>query len=562
MSSPSEKKRTYASNAILYAIFVAGAVVLVNLISTRYFGRVDLTEKKVFTLSQPSRDLVKKMDDYLTVKAFISEELPPDLKTLSTYVRDLVDEYKSSSNGKFRWEAVIDRSSDKNWPEEEKKKLDEEARRCKVQKFQLPSMHGSKFELGTYYLGLCLQYHDKVESIPQIGRPEGLEYQVTSLIKKMTVKKKKIAFTTGHGESDPNQGFQSFKRDLEQEYDLTTVNPSTGEIAADVDAIIVGGPKQAIDEKGQREIDRFIMTGKGAVILSDGMVVSQPSGMNGMQMGQMAQVRMAQSNDSGLSKLLDGYGFKVGTDFVMDREAAVTGAVDVGGGRLLPLTAPVFLGAAVEQALDLPVVSGIRAVVFPYASSVTLTGPLADGKVPANGKLWKVAASGPTAWKHEGFFVVTPEALQKLQDSKTHGPFGLAYAYQGPLKSAFVQSPAAAVSAADSKQPLAESAKPVRLVVVGDSDFASDEYMQLVQHLRYFAAGAQLLYNAIGWTVEDEALIPLRGKTMDSRPLTVSSEGTLSAYRWVNVLGLPLLFCLFGVLRWRLRNTNRANQKL
>ena len=216
------KKRTYASNALLYALFVIGAVVVVNLLSTRVFGRIDLTEHKVYTLSQPSKDLVKKLPDYMTVKAFMSKDLPPELKTVSRYVRDLIDEYKTSSNGKFRWEA-IDPGTDK--------KLEEEANRCKVQKLQIQVLRNQKFELGQYYLGLCLEYGSQVESIPQVARAEGLEYQISSLIKKMTTKKKKVAFTNGHGEADTNQGFQALKGDLEQEFEITTVNPSQAEIA-------------------------------------------------------------------------------------------------------------------------------------------------------------------------------------------------------------------------------------------------------------------------------------------------------------------------------------------
>src|SRR5208283_1151238 len=212
MSPSSSQKRAYASNAILYALFVVGVVVLINLIGTRFFGRLDLTENKVYTLSQPSRDLVKTLPDFLTVKAFISSDLPPEIKTLSRYVRDMVDEYRTSSNGKFRWEAVPD--SDKN--------IDQDATHCKVDKIQIQVLRGTKFEMGSYYLGLCFLYGDKMESIPQISRAEGLEFEISSLIKKLTVKKKKIAFTTGHGESDTNQGFRALKQVLEQEYDLTT----------------------------------------------------------------------------------------------------------------------------------------------------------------------------------------------------------------------------------------------------------------------------------------------------------------------------------------------------
>jgi len=307
MSPSSSQKRAYASNAILYALFVVGVVVLINLIGTRFFGRLDLTENKVYTLSQPSRDLVKTLPDFLTVKAFISSDLPPEIKTLSRYVRDMVDEYRTSSNGKFRWEAVPD--SDKN--------IDQDATHCKVDKIQIQVLRGTKFEMGSYYLGLCFLYGDKMESIPQISRAEGLEFEISSLIKKLTVKKKKIAFTTGHGESDTNQGFRALKQVLEQEYDLTTVNPSTAEIAADVDGLVVGGPKQALDEKGQREIDRFLMTGRGAVILDDGMAVSSPQQFAQSGMGQ---IKMVQTNQTGLDKVLEPYGFKVGQNVIADNE--------------------------------------------------------------------------------------------------------------------------------------------------------------------------------------------------------------------------------------------------
>src|SRR5512134_2377572 len=100
--SISSKKRSYASNALLYAFFVAGALVLVNLIGTRLFRRLDLTEKSIYTLSQPSKELVKKLDDPLIVKAYISKDLPPEIKRLSRDVRDKLDDFKNASNGRFR----------------------------------------------------------------------------------------------------------------------------------------------------------------------------------------------------------------------------------------------------------------------------------------------------------------------------------------------------------------------------------------------------------------------------------------------------------------------------
>jgi ABC-type uncharacterized transport system involved in gliding motility auxiliary subunit len=234
--------------------------------------------------------------------------------------------------------------------------------------------------------------------------------------------------------------------------------------------------------------------------------------------------------------------------------------MDMGAGRRALLTSPAFVGAATEKAEGLSVLEGIRGIVFPYASPIELTGPLANNNVPAGGKLQKLASSSQASYLHSGFAMVSPE-MKFEATGKAQKPYAFGYAYQGPLKSAFVAAPAAAVSAAD-KQPLAESQRPVRLVVVGNAAFASDEWIQLARFMPVFAAGAQLLYNAIGWTVEDEALIPLRSKTMDSRQLPPVSERKATVIQWVNILGLPVAFCLFGVVRWRIRRSNRLNQKL
>ena len=99
-------------------------------------------------------------------------------------------------------------------------------------------------------------------------------------------------------------------------------------------------------------------------------------------------------------------------------------------------------------------------------------------------------------------------------------------------------------------------------MVLGDSDFANDEYMQLARYLSFYGAGAQLLFNAINWTVEDEALAPLRLKTVIPRPVQVKSEASAAALQWGNVLGLPLAFCAFGVLRWRVRQSRRQGTRL
>ena len=544
-----KRKRSYASNATVYALFTIGAIVLVNLIATRVFGRLDLTQNGIYTLSRASKELVRNLPDPLTIKAYISKDLPPELMTVSRYTRDLMDEYRSASKGKVRFEA-FDPSADK--------KIEDEATACKVAKLQVQVMRQQKFEVSQEYLGLCLEYNGQSEAIPQVTMAEGLEYQMTSLIKRMSQKKRKVAFTTGHNESDTSQGFTFLKQFLDQEFDITSVNPSAAAIGDDVDAIVVGGPKQAIDDKGLKELDAFLMKGKGAIFLVDGMAMSAPQGnMGGMQ------PKIGQPNNTGLGPLLDKYGFKIDEDFVLDKKQSAPGLVDYGGRKMLA-SLPVFVATETPEVSDkdFSVLSGITAIIFPFGSSVTLVGPLASGKPAAPGaRLWTLARTSPEAWKQTGFFFFSPGT--KTEEGKEKGSFAMGYAYQGPLRSAYAPATAPGMSTPDQPgTPPSESKKPVRLVVVGDSDFANDEYLQAARFVPAYQNGAHMLFNAIGWTLEDETLTEVRTKSVASRPLRPDADAKAGVYKAVNVAGVPLLFIGFGLLRWRVRRGQRQQQKL
>jgi ABC-type uncharacterized transport system involved in gliding motility auxiliary subunit len=553
-SKMDKRKRSYASNATMYALFAIGAVVLVNLIGTRVFGRLDLTENGIYTLSPASKELVRALPDPLTVKAYITKDLPPELVSVSRYVRDLLDEYKTASKGKLRFEAYDPKAD---------KAIEDAANNCKVAKLQIQVMRDQKFEVSQDYLGLCLEYNGKSEAIPQITQAEGLEYMVTSLIKRMTQKKRKVAFATGKGESDINQGFTFLKQFLEQEYDVTTANPSTTPIPPDVDALVVGGPKQPYDDKGRHEIDAFLMRGKGAVILDDGMAMNSPQG-NMPELQQM-QPKIGQPNPTELNPLLEKYGFKVAENFVFDRKHDAPGLLDFGGRKMLA-SEPFFLVTEPDDIVDkdFSVMAGITTVIFPFGSSVDLVGPLASGKPTQPGaRLWVLARSSPDSWKQTGFFFFSPGS--RVEEGKDKSSSVLGYAYEGVLKSAY--PPAAPAPGMSTPEPTpatppSESKRPVRLVVIGNSNFANDEYLQVARMVPTYQNGAELLFNAISWTIEDETLTAVRTKSVASRPLHADADDQALRAKVINIAGVPIAFILFGLGRWRLRRASRLQQKL
>jgi gliding-associated putative ABC transporter substrate-binding component GldG len=529
------------ANAIAQLLFVVGILTAVNIVAVRFFGRLDLTEDKVYTLSQASKDLAKNLPDRIVVKAFISKDQPARLAQIGRYVRDLLDEYKAASGGKFQWEA-IDPADDK--------KHEEEATRLQIPKLRLQEIEKEKVAVKSTYMGVSFEYGDKTDKIPQIGAAEGLEYQVSSIIRRLTVKKKKIGFVSGFGCADVQNGLRAVQSGL-TDYDVVPITMGTEvtRIGDDVDAIIVYGPKQPLSEAAKREIDRFLMTGRSVAFFVDGMTLDTPQGQPPMP-GQPQPPKFAKKNDHGLEAMFASYGFKVSEDMVADEQNVQAPAVI--NGQLYFVNQPMY-PVATDVNTTHRTTEKIKGIIFPFSSSVELVGDLKDGKAP--GKAVALARSSAKAWHLTGFFLYDPQQEIKQKEGAERSVFTFGYAYEGKLPSAFNKTAA-------SSEPglLAESEKPVRMIVMGDSDFAHDETLQ--RGRQAMQANWMFMLNVCDWLLADEALIAVRGKTLQARPLTVKSESAPMMARYANAIGLPLAFCLFGVIRWRSRKSRRASETL
>lgn len=544
------KKTKTGTNAIVFTGLALLSIIAVNLIGRRLYGRADLTQDKIYTLSKASKDLVKNLPDRIIVKAYMSKEVPPQVSQIERHVRDLLDEYKAASGGKFQWES-IDPAGDP--------KMEEEAQKAGMQKIQLQQLSKDQVSVAAIYLGVAFEYGDKTDKLPQVGQIEGLEYEVSSLIKRLTVKKRKIGFVSGQGELG-EQGAQGVWRALSQNYEVQNValggQGAVTKIPADIDGLVVMGPKQPYQEPAKKAIDEFLMQGKSVAFLVDGMTVEQPRGQMppGMQMP-----RIARKNETGLEPLLASYGFKVNDDIVMEPKQNVRGVVPIDGQPYM-VNMPYFPIVDERGIGKHDITDKVHGVVFPMASSVEVSGAMKDlwdkGGKAGDAELAVLARSTAQSWQQTGFYMVDPTKPVKPADNAKSGPFAFAYAYRGPLKSAFAAPAQPGMSTPEGdQQPLGESKGAVRLVVIGDSDFGSDEFLRGGRDVARL--NGHFVMNVMEWLVQDDSLTPVRGKAITERPLHVE-EGTPIKVKVANMLGLPLAFIGYGIVRWRLRKSRQA----
>ncbi|MFO0657457.1 MAG: GldG family protein [Polyangia bacterium] len=560
MSKPLHKSRT-AFNAALFVFLSIGALGFANVISLKHFGRIDLTKDKIYTLAGASRDLVAKLPDRMNVKLFMSEDLKPPFKQHAQFARDLLAEYATYSQGKFNLEVIKIGEGD------EARKKEEEATKCGVQKSNRGVVSANKFEIGATFLGVCFAYGDKTEAIPVIDRDEGLEFMISGLIKQMTVKKKKIGFTTGQGElgSGHGGGLQLLSEQLKASGYETINVELKAMVSSDIDLLLVIGAKQPFSERAKYVLDQFLMSGKSVAFLIDGQQMQTPRGQMapGMEMPQIAQ-----NNDVGLDDLLGAYGVKIKQDMVLDKRN-FPGLVNVGQQMYL-MNHPVFL-----KVTPLPQVHAVNenmpGALLSYASSVELVGDAKDGKVGAVCEdpvveQPKLASVGSVC-VHAGS---EPDATDTERGS---GPFTLGVIGQASSKSAFAGKPIVKEDGtkipADQSQPGVEPMKSeaqngARLVVIGDSDFIGDQFIGTGARagLRDYLANLVYTMNIIDWLAQDEALAAVRKKGMQSRPLDQVSESTVTLVKLVNIGALPGLILLIGLIRFRIRQSARQSAKL
>ncbi|MCZ6694227.1 MAG: GldG family protein, partial [Bacteroidetes bacterium] len=95
-------KKNIASQLLI----LIGIVVLLNLISERLFFRLDFTADKRYTLSEATKDILSELNDVVTITAYFSENLPPQLIKSRKDFEDLLTEYENRSNGNVLYEFI------------------------------------------------------------------------------------------------------------------------------------------------------------------------------------------------------------------------------------------------------------------------------------------------------------------------------------------------------------------------------------------------------------------------------------------------------------------------
>jgi ABC-type uncharacterized transport system involved in gliding motility auxiliary subunit len=249
------------------------------------------------------------------------------------------------------------------------------------------------------------------------------------------------------------------------------------------------------------------------------------------------------------------------------------------GSRQGMLARGLFPFAKSLQGGEKGILAGIDVVAAPFASTLTLVGPLASAGEQGDTKLLKLLETSPTSWARSDVLAVTRE-LELKADDKAKGPFLVGAAASATFKSAFADKPMpegvdltpappapaegeAAPAPAAPVAPAKESVAHTRMIVLSVPALAADTTLTDIRAHGdlVYVNGFVALHNLVDWLAEDTDLIAVRSKKPE-RPIARLETGKRTLIKYGNVIGAPLLLVLIGVVTWRLRESRRRHIRL
>jgi gliding-associated putative ABC transporter substrate-binding component GldG len=496
-------KTAKISTTILIVVLI---VVVINILSESYNFRLDLTEDREYTLSKATGNILKDLDKPVTVTAYFSKDLPPNIGNISGNLKDMLVEYNSRSNGMVVYKFVNPNETEQT---------EQEAVKAGIQPLMINVRDKDQIKQQKAYLGAIVSMGDEKEIIPFIQPGSAMEYALSTAIKKLSVTNKPVvAFIQGHGEPSLNEIPQVYQ-ELGILYDVQSLTlTDTTNIPENIRTLALVRPKDTIPDIQLAKIDGFLSRG-GNLLLA----VNRVDG------------NFQNATGSGISNGLENWllrkGVTISDNFVIDANCgAVTLQQQQGNFTMQSQVRFPYL-PVIGKFADNPITKGLESVTMQFASPITF--------------------AGDTAIKY------TPIAISSDKSGSLRTPlyFDIQKQWQltdFPMKNLVV----GAIIEVKFNSNIQS-----RIVLFSDGDFAvggNQRGMQLPPD------NINLMVNSIDWLSDATGLIELRTKGVTSRPIKEMEDSTKTFVKWLNFLLPIILIVVYGLVRIQMNHTKRIKR--
>ncbi len=392
------QSRQFKRRTLLGLLAVIGIVVIVNILSSFFFYRIDLTKDKRHSLSKSTIEMLKNLEDRVYFRVYLKgKDQPADYQLFAKQVEQMLQTFRSYSKNVYY--EFID-------PIEGKTNEEINGILGEFVKKGLEPIPISREDAGGYSTHVVIpgaivsyrnrEYPAKVVVADPSGADwlkysnEELEYNLVAPVRRLLkTEKPKVAYLDGHGELDFwNTCWTAMQ--LQRFYNVTRITLD-GKINAlrnisiddtvsgnlvlgdnKYDVLIVAQPTQPFKEYDKYVLDQFIMRGGKVLWLIDNTTASLDSLRAAPEF--FATPRALYIND-----LFFTYGVRFNTDLIQDLSCLpVPQQVSIIGDQ------PQYKFMVFPYCLDIvnfgnhPIVRNLKDIKSDFAGSIDLVGNNAD----------------------------------------------------------------------------------------------------------------------------------------------------------------------------------------
>jgi gliding-associated putative ABC transporter substrate-binding component GldG len=539
-------------------------IIALNILSSFYFVRVDLTQEKRYTLSHTTRDILKKLPDQVIIKIYLHGDLPVSFKKYEQNIREMLDEFRIYARNKIQYEFIdpYENANEKQVEEviNQLYKAGLQPTNVKIrdkkggysEKIIVPGAIAS-FNNIDFPINLLSNNPGLLGEENLNNSAQNLEYNLINAIKCVTNNKiEKVAFIEGHGEFDEfHTGDMMKELSKYFQVDRGSINGNVN-VLEPYKCIIIAGPTQPFSEADKFAIDQYIMKGGKVVWLIDPVSLNRDSFAQGNVFANIAPLNL----DDQLFK----YGLRINPVLVQDVQCSlipVTSGMPGNQSKFIPT--PWLYFPLLSGSLESPVSKNLNLIKSEFCSYIdTLSIP----NIKATPLL---KTSRYTRIKTVPCFIRLSEVKQTVpKEEFNHAFLPVAVLLEGKFPSVFQNR---LLSAIDIKgnYTFRNLSIPTKMVVIADADIIRNEVREtpngiLISPLGFDKYTSQtygnkdLLLNAINYLADDQNLIELRARFIELRLLDKNKlNDNLLYWQLINIV-LPLLIVgIMGGIIYQIR---------
>lgn len=489
------------------ALLITAIIIVINVISYTFFFRLDFTRDKRYTLSNATLDLLKNLKQPVTVTAYFSENMPPEVEEGRKQFKDMLSEYAARSGNKVVYNFINPNKSDS---------LEKEAAKNGISPQTINIREKDETKAQRAFLGAVVKYGDKTEVLPFILPNGPMEYELSTSIKKVTLTKKPfVGYLQGNGEP-PMQAMQQVNAELNvlYNYQSLSLNDSTV-IPADCKALVMVDPKDTFKASQLKVLDDYMAKGGHLFVAYSGLEADLQSGQ-----GKVSSI--------GLTPWLAGKGIVLDPKFIIDgRCGSINVPQEFNGMQAYQRINFPYL-PIITNLSNHPITQGLSSFMLPFVADIKFTGDTNKEKY-----VELAHTSDKTG--------LLPAPLTfMVQHNWVQSEFPLANL---PV--------AVAVSGVGGN-------KDAKMVVIACGTFAVNGTGQ--RPMQQDQDNIDLLANSVDWLSDDTGLIELRSKMIKTAPLKDISDSTKQILRYLNFLLPILLVVIYGIIRMQMKRRLRTKR--